>query len=333
MRILHALIAIVLLVLPGCSGPEVAPSPEKDYPEARYMRATGLGQTESEARNQAVAELSRVFQSRVQSDTLDRVKVVATISGDRAEETTEQRLRSRIRVISDVELTGVEIAGTWQEDGTHYALAVLERRTARDQWLSEMGALDHEIAGMLRSARFEPSLLVKYRIFMEAIDLWLAREVLAGRVRVLGLEETGSQAYDMSGVFQEIPALKSRMLVLIDVEGEDAALLTDRLSEDLGRAGFVITEEPEEAVVAVRGSIVVEPVEIDHPDWVYARARVALSVDDLREGVSIGEVVADERSSHLTYEEASKRAVRRAVEEVWKRMREVLVFTRKEEGS
>jgi hypothetical protein len=330
MRILQSLIATVLLVLLGCSGAEVASTPEKDYPEARYLRATGLGQSEGEARNQAVAELSRVFQSRVRSDTLDRVKVVATISEDRAEETTEQRLRSRIRVMSDVELTGVELAGTWQEGATHYALAVLERRTARDQWLREMEALDQEIAGMLRSARDEPSLLVRYRIFMEAIDLWLSREVLAGRVRVLGFADTGSSAYDMGWVFQAIPALKSRMLVLIDVEGGDAALLTDRLSEDLGRAGFVITEEPGEAVVAVRGSIVVEPVEIDHPDWVYARARVSLSVDDLREGVSIGEVVADERSSHLTYEEASKRAVRRAMEEIWRRLREVLVFSRQE---
>lgn len=328
------ILLIPFIVLLGCSaagagaggkGLSMADGPAKGgYPEARYLRATGLGRSEGEARNQAVAELSRIFESKVRSEALDRVRTVSRVSPEKADETTEQWLDSRVQVVTSVELTGVEIAETWRKGDTHYALAVLDRRKARDGWLREMQNIDEKIRGRLDAAEALSSRLMRYRGLREAAGMWVEREVLAGRVRVLGFPEGGSPAYDMREVFRDMSVLRSRMPVFITVEGEEASVFEDRVAEALAEKGFIVTRDRGQAAVVVRGRAEVFPVEPAPPGWKYARARAALSVEDADEGLSVGEVSGERRSSHLSYPEAAARALRNVIAEAAERVVERL---------
>lgn len=321
---------VSFIVLMGCAGavdagPSMADGPPGgDYPETLYLRATGLGRSEGEARNQAVAELSRIFESRVRSDALDRVKTVSRVSPDKADETTEQWLDSRVQVVSNVELKGVEIAGTWREGGAHYALAVLDRRKARDGWLRDMRNIDEKIRGRLGAVEALESRLMRYRGLRDAAGMWVEREVLAGRVRVLGFPEGGPPPYDIREVFREMPALKSRMPVFIAVEGEEISVFEDRVAGALAQAGFALAEDIGQAAVVVRGRAEVFPVEPAPQGWKYARARASLSAVDADGGLSVCEVSEERRSSHLNYREAAARALRGVVAEAAERLVECI---------
>jgi hypothetical protein len=299
--------AAILFVIAGCAGGDSVRKAHKVYPESRFLTARGIGQSESEARNKAVSELSRIFESKVGSETLDRVNLVAKSTG---EETTVQKFDSRIRVLSEVELKGVEVPGTWKENGTWHALAVLERSKARENWLREISGLDSEILGGLDALGGLKGSLLRYRSLRGAIDLWLKRQVLESRITVLGFRTLAQGAYDIRSVFREAAKLKAHMQVFLDIRGEGAGLLTEKVAEALGKAGFVVAGDRSEAAVIIEGDVRAEPVDIEHPDWVYARSTVALSVVDAEAGVSVGEVSENRRSTHLNYSEAAQRALR-----------------------
>lgn len=306
---------IVVLGSAGCltDGARKESPAGAQYPPERYLSAVGLGQSEGEARARAVAELSRIFESRVRSDTLDRVKLVVRSAG---EESLEQEMDSRVRVISNVELKGLEVARTWQEKGTHYALAILERAKAAENWLNEVAGIDGKIEGRLDALGSTGGKLLRYRSLKAVTDLWLQRQVLQSRLTVLGYKAPAPQAYDMKQVFRSVSELKAHMPVYLDIRGEGAETVREHVAGALGQAGFAVAEDPDEAAVLVRGEVTVEPVDIEHPDWVYARASVSLSVFDIEADVSIAEVSGKRRATHLTYAEAAGRALRNVLPRV-----------------
>lgn len=338
MRADRAAISLIVLLwlfagFLGCAGAEKAREKStaegRAYPASEYLSATGLGQSEAEARNRAVAELSRIFESTVMSETLDRVKTLSKITEGGIDEATEQRLESRVRVVSRVELKGVEIAGTWVENGIYYATAVLDREKARDNWLRDIKDIDRRIKGRLKLLDRLPGRLLRYKSLKAVSDLWIQREAVLSRLRVLGYGQGVSTPYDINSVFQKLPEIKSSMPVFIDIEGEGAPLVGESLAGALGRAGFVLTDSPGGAAVVVEGRVEVAAVDIEHPEWKYARAGVSLTVLDADAGLSVGEVSAEKRSTHLKYEEAAARALRK----VASRISGELVDYLEEEGS
>jgi hypothetical protein len=123
----------VMIMLIGCAEKNLkAPSPA-DYPESSFFQAEGIGQSEREAGNEALAEMARIFESEVFSDTYDRASSYIDAAGD---ETYRARIESNIRVVSAVKLEGVRIIRTWfdNEKGNYHALAVLDRYKAKEDW-------------------------------------------------------------------------------------------------------------------------------------------------------------------------------------------------------
>jgi hypothetical protein len=312
---LRYLIVVAMVVLYGCAGAQGTPEAAKEagYPQSGYMTATGLGQSEGEARNQAVAELSRVFESRVSSDTLDRVRLVA---GSTGEEYSEQRIDSRIRVMSGVELKGVEVVKAWRQNGTHYALAVLERHKARDNWLREMRDLDRRIEGRVEALSSIESRLLRYKALQKISAVWIEREVIVSRLRVLGFDEGSPAGYDMRDVFRQLSETKAGMLLYVTVAGIHGGTVRERISEELGRAGFVLASSRRTADVLVEGKVEVRPVELGGSDLKYARAVVSLAVSDANAGVSAGEVTEDKRGAHLFYPQAVEKALDKVLNSV-----------------
>jgi hypothetical protein len=143
---IRLLLIAALLTLIACGGlgtPPVTTAGEKDfskdYPKDKYMSEVGMGQSEPEAKNRAKAELSLIFESRIRTDTLDQMRSVLASSGA---EQFEQSIESKIKVESNVELQGLEIARVWKKGATYYALAVLERAKAHREWSRRVSDMD-----------------------------------------------------------------------------------------------------------------------------------------------------------------------------------------------
>lgn len=301
---------IIIVFLFGCAASPEKKRSEAEYPSSTFLTAKGTGQSESEARNQAVAEMSRIFRSRVQSDTMDRVKAVVDKTGS---EISEQSIESNIRVVSDMELKGVRVEDAWYDRKTAMfsAIAKLDRFQARDNWLNEMRDIDSSIEGELSVLDDADSTFAQFLSLQKILRLWVEREARVSYVRVLGFDARGTTSYDISSVFHLLPKIRAEMVFFIDIHGDHANVIEDVLLESLGNAGLITGDTQEEADVMIRGTVDVSHVDIDNPGWEFARARVSLLVIDAKTGLKVREVTSSKRAGHISYDEAVHKALKK----------------------
>lgn len=307
-KIIYTCLA-VLIIITGCTEVRTKPAAVKNYPESVYFQAEGTGQSEAEARNQAVAEMSRIFESKVFSDTYDRTAAII----DSGNETFRGNIESNIRVISSVELEGVRIAETWldNEKGVYRALAILERQQAAKGWQEGIKQTDIKVESEFGALDSVSSKFMKLRSLMEIRDLWIEREVLVSRLRVIGFRDSTARSYDIKKAFNMVPQIKSGMLIYVQISGKHGKEIEDKLSESLNRAGFILSSSKSSADVHVTGTVTAKPVDLKNPDWEFSRANASLTVIDAVTGSAVGEVSDNARAGHLTYDEAVHKAVRK----------------------
>lgn len=317
---IRLLLTAALLTVFACGGmstPTMTTAGEKDfakgYPESEYLFAVGLGQSESEAGNRAKAELSRIFESRIKSDTLDKMRSVLAASGA---EQFEQSVESKVRVQSDVELQGVEIARMVKEgSGEYKALAVLERAKANREWKRRVDDIDSEAEGNMKTYRSAATTLGRYRALRVVSDLWVQREIYASRINVLGYSVPPAP-FDAGEVYKQIPVLRADMPILLDIRSDYSDVVRDSVGEALGNRGFVMTFQESESAVIIDGTITVVPVDLDSPSRKFARATASLSVIDAENGQSVSEISEARRAAHLSQSEAAELSVRKIAPKV-----------------
>lgn len=315
----YYLIFAGFIMISGCAAANLKPELDSEYPAARYLKAAGTGQSEGEARSRALAEMSRIFESNIYSDTYDRVKSVIDTSG---KDTYTQSIESNIRVISGVKLKGVQIAKSWFDNGInqHIALAVLDRNQARSNWLAEIRDLDNTIEGKFRVLDSMKSKFLRLQSLKKILDIWIEREVIISRLRVLGFDEGGSVNYNIKSVFHKIPEIKANMLIFIDIDGEYAKKIKDSIAELLNRAGFILSDTKDGTDVLISGTAAAEPVKLDNPGWKFARASVILTIIDSDTGSTMGEVSENRRAGHLSYDEAVHKALEKIAPDISDKM-------------
>jgi hypothetical protein len=144
--IIVTLIALIMAVA-GCTGTGQKAPDEKGqiFSKEKYLTATGSGDTETEAKNEALAELSSIFESRVYSETRSQAQSLIDTT---AEELFEKKVESYIRIISSVELTGARIGKVWQDPKSrlYYATAILDRLQAGRRWKKELDQIENVMA-------------------------------------------------------------------------------------------------------------------------------------------------------------------------------------------
>jgi hypothetical protein len=308
------LVLLVSLVL-GCAG--MAAAANGQFPDSQYLTAEGSGSSAGEARNQAMAELSRIFESKVRSEAMDYVASSIDASG---RETSEQSIQSKIRVVSAVELQGVEIGSEWTKNGTYHALAILNRQKAAALWQTAIDDVDAKIQGHLA---VQAGTLARFRALKAASDLWIERAVLVSRMTVIGIRPS-EPAYDMKAVYRELPQMKQTLAIYVEIYGAEQYQARRQVADGLGKAGYTITDRMDRAAIIVRGRIDALPVAMNTPNFVYARAVVELQVVDARMNEVVREVSFDLRSSQLTFDEAARRAIKKIVPDVAAKIIEAL---------
>lgn len=313
--LIKAFVIFMAICVTGCSstgGPGARGLHSTDYkervsgyPESLYLRAVGTGQSEPEARKRAVSELSRIFVSQVRSEAVDTVRSVMV---DRKDEGLEETLFSRIEIVSELELEGVEIPEAWKEGALFYALAVLERQKAARGWKLKVEDIDSRIEGELAASERGDSRLLRYRALRNVTSLWAERAVYMSRLNVLGYSATSSDEARVRGAIRDLAVLKGGMRLFLDISG--GGTLEGGLADSLGKAGFILVEERNSADVVIGGRLEVRELDMNVEDWKYARATASLSVKDPVTGESVGEVSENIRAAHVSYKEAYSKAMR-----------------------
>lgn len=315
-RFAALLAAISTLWLTGCTS-TVKPGPgaatQRDvllssYPESIYLRVIGSGPGETEARDRAVAEMSRIFHSKIDSAMVD---VVSSSRKSGGEEELDESVYARVQVVSSTEIEGIEIPRVWTEGKkkkkTFYALAVLERQKCTIIWRHRIKDIDKALVAMLQKSRKRNSPLFRSKILKEAPGLLSERAAYVSMLNVIGSSAPEPVGYDPATVLVEVKEIKGSLKVFVDITG--SPVFAAVLSDGLASSGVVLTHNEKEADVIVRGEVVLEQLNLEDKDWKYARISASLTVTDTETGLSLAKPTDNVRAAHLTFQEAASKAV------------------------
>lgn len=280
------------------------------YPEEEYLSTTGIGRSEKLARENAIAEMSNYFESKVTSDISNKVKSIVTSGGERVTRKSEQQLR----IISSVELKGVEITGTWYDQSQmfYYAVAALHKKRARNNWQREIDLLDNMIEAKLSSTDILKSPFAKLSPLKEAEKMWIKRATIVSRLNVLGYADRSKPDYEIKKLISQIAKIKASIKIKVNIKGhENASDVADLISEMLTKKDYLLTKGTG-ANIYINGNVRVKSVNLNSTDWKFSRATISISIVDAITGSTIAELSENKRQGHSTYEEAGHKAVKKA---------------------
>ncbi len=269
-----ALLGLILIFIIGCGRPPAkVGSDTPSFPEDRFLTAQGSGRTDMDARQQALAQLSSIFEAQVSSQFSSRTQSLLT--QEQAEE-FKTEMAARVDVDSKVHLQGARIGRSWQDEssGSFYALAVLDRMDAAENWAARLSILDAGIEGAQVSRQSATGPLSQLAALNRIVSLSGERQILESRLSVVDypVASLSELTVDLGGVMAERATLIAGLRVFVSVAGEYGQRVSDLLVQALTGKGIALSQDPSQANVRILGDIQITDLNIGHPSARFARA-------------------------------------------------------------
>ncbi len=304
------LLTVLILLSAGCASTSekaktgVAP----EYPENRYLVATGYGDTAVDAGREARAAMAAIFSSIVYSETMAEATSAFGLDG---EEQFQKQVDSTVQVISSVALEGVKIVdiGTDPKTGAARALAVLDRRQAAARWLSELAAVGDRLFAEMTVLPSVSGDLFRLATLNRIVALSLQQEALMSRLRVVGASTAMAEPADMRSVAEELAALRRKAALAVMLDGEQAEAAVSGIKDRLSREGLLLVEDTSTAAGIVSGTVVLQHLNIPHPTARFVRVVINADIVDVQTGITLRSVTAKVRKAHADELEATRMAV------------------------
>lgn len=283
-----------------------------DFNSSRYLTAKGYGSSKPESINQAKAELSNIFKAKISSDVTSKVKQVSdSVKGS----SYTRSLQSRVQVVSEIELEGLQIGETQKEHSEYVTMVALDKIKAKEKWERDIQKVDTEIDILIDKSNKSKSKIQKLLPLKKVLELWVSREATLSRLRIIGFASEFDRN-DMKDILQNVSDLKSSMLIDIDVAGPNGKSVRDKVAEILTDNGFKIGDFESKADVSIQGSVKIDEVKNNNPRFKFARATVSLNIIDVLAGTQVGQVAENDRGAGLNHEEASHVSIKKVSEKV-----------------
>ncbi len=309
-QILGPWILVILLLAASCGGPSTAPVDENQalFPEKRFLQAQGSAKTQMEARRQALAELSAIFESRVSSHTISLAR--SSLGSDNVEQ-FEKIIESKIRIISSVQLKGARIGKVWQDEttGIYHALAILDRIDAGRNWSGDLEILDNKIRAEAAALAMLKGRLPRMASTNKILLLSLERHTIESRLMVINYPAVSDLDVDISRIMSDLAAIQTELRFYIDVTGVHGETVGNILSQTLTRNGILITRNPEEAHALVMGRVDVIPLNLDNPKVLFVRAFGNVQVIETGSKAVFAKISENIRKGHVDPDEAVHKSV------------------------
>jgi hypothetical protein len=272
------------------------------------------------AENAAYAALNKVFVASVEQVAKDFMGAYSTSGGKSLEVQSSEQLT---KVSTTGVLKGVNIAELWEDKGTTYAFACLERAKTVERLRGEIMELDKKAQNALDKAEGADA-ASKVKSLSKAMDALVQREVLNGELRIVdpdgvGLGSPLSYA-DISNAFDEAVAA---LRVGVRIKGAHADDFKNAITQGLTDRGWQLVElssgdddedeEPsdEPLDVEIGATVKMENATTDSKDGIsYVRGVVDLTIKNVKKNKIIATMNESRREGHKSLPEAERRAVR-----------------------
>jgi hypothetical protein len=246
MRGLGWSLASVLIAAPAFGAPPGWVSgKDPNYPSAQYLVGVGKGPKQESAEIDARAEISRIFESKINSVMKDFQSAASSVnSAGKGVSVEVQAVQQFTKVTTQKTLSGVEIRERGKDGATFYALAVLDRAQCANSLSEEIEALDSKIEAAVSSAEGAGGDKLKaFKGYGQALNLMDEREGKNAMLRVC--DKTGKgipprmSISDLAGQFDEAAG---NFKLGLDLQGNGAQKVKDCIMEAQGNKGYQITE-------------------------------------------------------------------------------------------
>ncbi|MBI4396608.1 MAG: LPP20 family lipoprotein [Elusimicrobia bacterium] len=248
------------------------------YPDSTFITGVGVAKDLDGARSNARAEISKVFQARIQQSLTDtQTESSASVDNRRGPALGTQESEMSTKVTTDSLLEGVQIAAAWfdKKKNKQYALAVLNKPNLRRTLSTQITEKEEAIQARLSQAKAAPTPIEKAKGYAQALRLCRERGELSARRRVV--DPAGMADLSLNGSEAEIQKSLDESLAkiqfVVEAEGETDSRLKDALKDRITRMGFKVSETadaastPDDPVLKVKGRLAIEPFDRGNPSW------------------------------------------------------------------
>jgi hypothetical protein len=302
------------------------------FPQASYLTGVGESDSLSGAEAAAISALARIFHVQIEQKTAEWQSYLQVESRGRRQTEHNQSIQLLTMASTDKALEGAEIVETAQEKPHYYALAVIDRRQAKNRLTEQIEQLDRDAQKTIHLAREASVKLIKIRHYRRAIKTLMLREGYNADLAIVNLLGSGlSPILSTSEVVQELSGwLDKNFLIHIQIHGEESdvvqmAVIDARIQEGfpvgiVGRKGLLslsvpsldglgLPHPPSMPDVLVSGEVRFKPVHYSGQSFQYVRWCVDLTVHEVEQDRIIGVATLSGREGHLSDTEAKARAI------------------------
>jgi hypothetical protein len=222
------------------------------FPRSSAITGVGAGSSLESARNNARAEIARVFEARVEAMVADQTTRIRKVTSRAATSETLEKLVVSTSVTSRGEFREIYVAETWLDRaaGTHYALAVLDKAKMRAGLRPELEGASRGVAGHLDRARGAATSLARARALVAALRASNEWDALESRARVVGGPVVESPA-STAEIERDLAAVLDQVRFIVEVAELDAGtgavrgslpMFQSRLAESVTELGFSVVD-------------------------------------------------------------------------------------------
>jgi hypothetical protein len=211
------------------------------YPNQQYLVASGSAANAELARDRALGNLSKIFESKIRENSTTRSDTRVNVRDGKETYSKDQRLAQNINIQTDKVIQGARIAETWLDKPvlTYHALAVLDRQQAGNNMRQEMQRLDQETEVELQRSRGERDPLLSMAALNRALTLQQQRQVLQNSLKVIDLRGQGQAAeWNLAELRGQLESSLQSLRIATAVDGDPLGRLDQAVKSAMGNAGF-----------------------------------------------------------------------------------------------
>ncbi len=334
MKIIFKIVPIVLLTFfwqcsyaqkspklqKGDQRPEWVDNPYAFYSQDRYFVGVGSGDTRDAAEKNAIAQIARVFQTKIQVDQTLIETINESLKKNKATLSSESTIQNTIRLQSNIELKNVKINQTYfsEKEGLYYVLATLNRPETAALLKQDFEENNQLIKKYFEDAFHETNKLHQLANINRAVALAQINQLINEQFKIL----TGGQglklAIEESKLFNTAKKIREQILVKIKGEGSYADEINAYLREVIGKLGFSITNEDPD--LSFFFTLSLNKTNLQRPGIVAFNWQLSINIEDNVNHITLKTFNLAKRTAAISEGEAQTRILRTIKKELTNRL-------------
>ncbi len=310
---------LIILILVSCAvfakkkknkSPEWLNSPKSIYPEQLYLSALGEGDSRTMAENYAIANLAKIFRSKVSADEsyIQRYRELTSQDGSSYEDLTE--VVKDVNIKADETLYNIQFSDSYTDKyGIVHVIAYLNRFKTGELYEEKIRDNSSSIHYYLEQSNSSGDDLFQYAALSAASVFSNQNETLLDQLLIISPDtyEFLELDYVHEEILKQLAAKTSNIGFDVDISNDEENKISILVTSLLTDLGFVLSEKPQ---LLVTGSVSFEETDLGRKDnFIFTRYDLQLILSD-NESITIAALSENGREGHTNYLEAKSRAIK-----------------------